>query len=158
MVAAGLFLFIKYSTLLEQTSDMQGFMTYTGFITGFLTAFQGVCLADHKSALASSTCDQIGLMILTCGIGNTNLALFQFSVHAFYKSLLFLAVGALIHKFGEQESRFLVITQDQAPIAVGGYQVGGLSLASFPGSISHFSKSLILNAIFLGNYGFTSFI
>jgi len=155
MVAAGLILLIKCNGCIQQLSSILSLLMCIGLLTSLLSSFESICIFDHKSVLAGSTCDQLGFMFLIYGCGNTNLSLFHFCTHAFYKSLLFLSLGAFIHQTGEQESRLTSILPIHAPLLNSCYQIGALSLLAFPGSISHYSKSLILNTVYIDNYGFS---
>lgn len=158
MVAAGFLLLIKYNGLVEQTTIMLPLLFFIGSLTSLISSLEGICLFDHKSVLAGSTCDQLGLMFIIYGCGNVDLAFFQFCTHAFYKSLLFLGLGALIHQTSEQESRLMAILPKQTPIVVVCYQSGLLALLGFPGAISHYSKSLILNTMYIQGTGLINFI
>jgi NADH:ubiquinone oxidoreductase subunit 5 (subunit L)/multisubunit Na+/H+ antiporter MnhA subunit len=158
MVAAGFLLLIKYNGLLEQTTVILPCLFLIGAVTSLISSLEGVCLFDHKSVLAGSTCDQLGLMFIIYGCGNVNLAFFQFCTHAFYKSLLFLSLGALIHQTGEQESRLMSIIPSQTPIIIVCYQSGLFALLGFPGIISHYSKALILNTIYIQGHGTVNFV
>ena len=140
MVAAGFIMLIKYMFICNFSIIALPILFYCGFLTSFISSMQSVCLFDHKSILAGSTCDQLGLLFVLYGCNNYNLAFCHFFTHAFYKSLLFLSLGALIHQTTEQEGRFMSIIPQQTPIISTSYQIGLLSLLGFPGIISHFSK------------------
>lgn len=148
MVAAGFLLLIKFSGLVSQTTLITPCVFYIGTITCLLVSIEGICIFDHKSVLAGSTCEQLGLMFIIYGCGNFDLAFFHFCTHAFYKSLLFLSLGALIHQTGEQESRLMSILPTHTPLLVIIYQFGLLALLGCPGSISHYSKALILSTLY----------
>jgi NADH:ubiquinone oxidoreductase subunit 5 (subunit L)/multisubunit Na+/H+ antiporter MnhA subunit len=148
MVAAGLILLCKCNGLLQQFSNLPLLVMLIGLVSSLLASIESICLFDYKSILAGSTCDQLGFMFLVYGVGNVNLSLFQFYTHAFYKSLLFLSLGILIHQSGEQESRLFSILYEHNPVAVIAYNIGLFSLVGAPGTISHYSKSLILNTFY----------
>jgi NADH-quinone oxidoreductase subunit L len=158
MVAAGVLLLFKYLGYINQSSETKSSISNMGFTTGTMNSFHGLCLLDSKSLLASSTCDQIGLMFLLCGIGEAVLAFIQFVAHSLYKSLLFLSTGVLIHQSGEQESRGLTVMKNHSPITVACYQIGMVSLVGLPGSVSHYSKALLLNLTFKTVSGVSSCI
>lgn len=108
MVVAGLLLLIKFSVFLNQTTYLLPLLLVIGFLTALTASCESLCTGDIKSSLASSTCEQIGLMFIIYGMGYLNLAFFHFCTHAFYKSFAFLSVGLVIHAFGESEGEFSV--------------------------------------------------
>lgn len=144
MVAAGLMLMLKLTSFMHQLPVVLFIVAIIGFLTNLSSSLEGLVITDYKSALAGSTCDQLGLMFLIYGYGQGDLVFFHFLNHAFYKSLLFLTLGALIHQTGEQEGRFFLITTKQTPLIFITYQIGFVSLIGFPGAISHYSKASII--------------
>lgn len=156
MVAAGLILYIKIHLVISNAPLILTLILCLGFITSTLSSLESLCLFDHKSVLAGSTCDQLGLMFLIYGLGLIDLSFFQFCTHAFYKSLLFLSLGAIIHQSNEQDSRLLSVSYKSAPLILVSFEIGLVSLMGLPGSISHYSKSLIFNSIYTNNYGFSN--
>ncbi len=158
MVAAGFLLLIKYSQLLDNSVIGLPLIFYCGFLTSLVSSLESLCLFDHKSVLAGSTCDQLGMLFIIYGCGNINLAFFHFCTHAFYKSLLFLSLGAIIHQTSEQESRLITLVQQQTPLITITYQIGLLSLLGFPSIISHYSKALLINTFYIQSFGLTSYI
>lgn len=158
MVAAGFLLLIKYNGLIEQVSIALPLLFLIGFLTSFISSFESLCLYDHKSVLAGSTCDQLGMLFSIYGCGNLDLSFFHFYNHAFYKSLLFLTLGALIHQTSEQDSRFITILTTQTPLIISNYQIAILALLGFPSIISHYSKALIINTLYIQNYSITNYI
>lgn len=144
MVAAGLMLMLKLTNFMHQLPVTLLLVAVVGFLTNLSSSLEGLVIMDYKSALAGSTCDQLGLMFLIYGYGQSDLVFFHFLNHAFYKSLLFLTLGALIHQTGEQEGRFFIISTRQTPLIFITYQIGFISLIGFPGAISHYSKASIV--------------
>lgn len=147
MVAAGVLVMLKLTNLIHQSPTTLFIIILVGFFTTTISNLEGLVIVDYKSALAGSTSDQLGLLFLIYGYGFHDLVILHFLNHAFYKCLLFLSLGAIIHQTGEQESRFFTVSVKQSPIIFITYLIGLFSLGGLPGSNSHYSKAEILSAL-----------
>lgn len=105
MVTAGVFLFIRCSFIFEYSEVTLFLAVIIGISTIVFAGFSAILQNDIKKIVAYSTCSQLGYMILACGLSGYQLALFHLFNHAFFKALLFLASGAIIHSSGEQDIR-----------------------------------------------------
>src|ERR1700744_549967 len=106
MVTAGGFLIIKCSPLFEYVPNILIMLTFIGALTAFFSATAGLFQNDIKKVIAYSTCSQLGYMIFACGLSNYSLSLFHLTNHAFFKALLFLSAGSIIHgMLDEQDMR-----------------------------------------------------
>jgi len=113
----------------------------TLFVSGLIAAFQN----DIKKIVAYSTCSQLGYMVFSCGLSGYNLALFHLFNHAFFKALLFLACGSLIHALkGEQDIRKMGGLHEILPITYISFLIGSASLMGVPFFSGFFSKDSIL--------------
>ncbi|MGL6097098.1 MAG: NADH-quinone oxidoreductase subunit L [Fimbriiglobus sp.] len=145
MVAAGVYLAARCSFLF--TPDVLTFIAYTGAITAFFAATAACVQTDIKRVLAYSTCSQLGLMMLGIGLGNNTAALFHLLTHAFFKALLFLAAGSVIHGLHhEQDLRKMGGLRRRMPITAYTMLVGVLAISGFPFLSGWYSKGLILSA------------
>src|SRR6185312_9987582 len=97
MVTAGVFLIVRCATLFEYAPKTLLIVTLVGATTTFLAASAGLVQNDLKKVIAYSTCSQLGYMVFVCGLSNYTLSLFHLTNHAFFKALLFLSAGAVIH-------------------------------------------------------------
>ncbi len=102
MVTAGIFLVVRSSALFSLAPFTQDVILYTGLITALLTASIGVFQNDIKKVLAYSTVSQLGLMFVALGLGAYSAAMFHVTTHAFFKALLFLGAGSVIHALGRR--------------------------------------------------------
>src|ERR1700709_242147 len=103
MVTAGVFLLIRCSPLFEFLPNILTFITFIGATTAFFAASVGLVQNDIKKVIAYSTCSQLGYMVFCCGLSHYHLSLFHLSNHAFFKALLFLSAGAIIHSIGNEQ-------------------------------------------------------
>jgi len=105
MVTAGVFLLVRCSPLFEYASFCLCFIALIGALTALFGATVACFQEDLKKIIAYSTCSQLGYMVLACGLSLYSTGLFHFFNHAFFKALLFLSAGAVIHSlFGEQSN------------------------------------------------------
>ncbi len=145
MVTAGVFLIIKCSPLFEYTPKILVFVTFIGALTAFFSATVGLVQNDIKKVIAYSTCSQLGYMIFACGLSNYHVAFFHLSNHAFFKALLFLSAGAIIHSLSnEQDMRKYGSLIHLLPFTSVMLLIGSLSLMGFPFLTGFYSKDLIL--------------
>lgn len=145
MVTAGVFLIIRCSPLFEATPYVLVIITFIGAATAFMAATSGLMQNDLKKIIAYSTCSQLGYMIFICGLSGYSISFFHLTNHAFFKALLFLSAGAVIHAVsGEQDLRrfggFLRIL----PYTYIMFVIGSLALMGFPFLTGFYSKDIIL--------------
>jgi proton-translocating NADH-quinone oxidoreductase chain L len=149
MVTAGVFLIIKCSPLFEYVPSILSFMTFVGATTAFFAATVGLVQNDIKKVIAYSTCSQLGYMIFACGLSNYHVSLFHLANHAFFKALLFLSAGAIIHSLSnEQDMRKYGNLSPLLPFTSIMLLIGSLSLMGFPFLTGYYSKDLILELAF----------
>ena len=145
MVTAGVFLIIKCSPLFEYVPSMLSFITFIGATTAFFSATVGLVQNDMKKVIAYSTCSQLGYMMFACGLSNYHVSLFHLANHAFFKALLFLSAGAIIHSLAnEQDMRKYGNLSQLLPFTTIMLLIGSLSLMGFPFLTGYYSKDLIL--------------
>ena len=145
MVTAGVFLIIRFSPLLEFSSFTLSLLIIIGSLTAFFASFTGIFQSDLKKIIAYSTCSQLGYMMFSCGLSHYNLSLFHLANHAFFKALLFLAAGSIIHAISdEQDLRRMGAFLPNLPLTYSAFFVGSLALAGFPFLTGFYSKDLIL--------------
>ena len=149
MVTAGVFLVARFSPLLVAAPDALSFVAFIGATTAFFAATIGLVQTDIKRVIAWSTCSQLGYMFLGCGVGAFNAGLFHLFTHAFFKALLFLAAGSVIHALsGEQDLFRMGALWRKLPVTYGTMWCGALALAGVPPFAGFWSKDAILNASF----------
>jgi NADH-ubiquinone oxidoreductase chain 5 len=149
MVTAGVFLLTRMSFLLELTTHCLVLISIVGALTSIFAATIGLVQNDLKKIIAYSTCSQLGYMIFICGLSNYNVSMFHLFNHAFFKSLLFLTAGAVIHSVqDEQDMRKLGGLQRLLPISYSGILIGSLALTGFPFLSGFYSKEIILEIAF----------
>jgi NADH-ubiquinone oxidoreductase chain 5 len=149
MVTAGVFLIIRCSTVFEYADSVLVVITLIGALTAFFSATIGIFQNDLKRIIAYSTCSQLGYMVFACGLSSYPEALFHLVNHGFFKALLFLSAGSIIHGFSdEQDIRKMGGLGRLFPVTYIMFLVGSLSLMGFPFLSGFFSKDLILEAAF----------
>jgi NADH-ubiquinone oxidoreductase chain 5 len=145
MVTAGVFLIIKCSPLFEYVPTVLSIITFVGATTAFFSATVGLVQNDIKKVIAYSTCSQLGYMIFACGLSTYHVSLFHLANHAFFKALLFLSAGAIIHSVSnEQDMRKFGALGPLLPFTSIMLLIGSLSLMGFPFLTGFYSKDLIL--------------
>ena len=148
MVTAGVFLIIRCSPLIEYNPWILSLLLIIGGITCFFSATIGLFQNDLKKVIAYSTCSQLGYMVFICGMSNYSLALFHLFNHAFFKALLFLSAGCIIHAMGdEQDMRKYGGLLKIMPFTYSTFFIGSLSLMGFPFLSGFYSKDLILEIV-----------
>jgi NADH-quinone oxidoreductase subunit L len=159
MVAAGVFLVARMSPLLNQAPFALEMVTFIGATTALFAGTVGCVQNDIKRIIAYSTCSQLGYMFLAAGLGAYPVAMFHLINHAFFKALLFLAAGSVIHAMSdEQDIRKMGGLGKKLPITYGVMLCGALALAGIPPFSGYYSKDAILGAAFathtdVGLYG-----
>ena len=149
MVTAGVFLIIRSAPLFEKTPLTLVFVTIIGALTAFFAATSGLVQNDLKKVIAYSTCSQLGYMVMVCGISSYSTSLFHLMNHAFFKALLFLSAGSVIHAVSdEQDLRKMGGLLKSIPFTYVMVLIGSLSLMGFPYLTGFYSKDLILELVF----------
>ena len=164
MVTAGVFLLVRMSPILTAAPQALMLVTIIGTITCFFAATVALVQTDIKRVIAYSTCSQLGYMILAVGIGMPNAAMFHLITHAFFKALLFLGAGSVIHAMsGEQNMSKMGGIYKMIPYTYVFMWIGTLAIVGFPLLSGYFSKDLILEGAYInffkqleGNYSLTS--
>src|SRR5882672_7620591 len=155
LVTAGLYLLLRSSPLLEYSSTALLVITLTGATTAFFAATCGLVQNDLKRIIAFSTISQLGYMVMAVGLSQYNVALMHVINHAFFKALLFLGAGAVIHSFSDQQDiRRLGGLIKILPFTYTAILAGSLSLLAFPWLTGFYSKDLIIELAF-GQYSFS---
>nr|WBU10830.1 NADH dehydrogenase subunit 5 [Malassezia nana] len=145
LVSAGVYVLLRSSPLLEYSSTALIAITWIGSITAFFAASTGLFQNDVKRVIAYSTCSQMGYLFLACGLSQYNTALFHLVNHAFFKALLFLSAGAVLHAtFDQQDQRRLGGFLPILPFTYTAILIGSLSLMAIPFMTGFYSKDLIL--------------
>ena len=135
----------RCSPLFEYAPTALMVVTALGGMTCFFAATTGVVQNDLKRVIAYSTCSQLGYMVFACGLSSYNVGVFHLMNHAFFKGLLFLSAGSVIHALSdEQDMRKMGGTVQLLPFTYGMMVIGSLSLVGFPFLTGYYSKDLIL--------------
>jgi NADH-ubiquinone oxidoreductase chain 5 len=154
MVTAGVFLIARSSPLFEYTPFMLKVITLLGACTAFFAATIGLTQNDLKRVIAYSTCSQLGYMIFACGLSNYSVGVFHLVNHAFFKALLFLGAGSVIHAVAdEQDMRKMGGLKLLVPFTYSMMVIGSLALIGFPFLTGFYSKDVILEVAY-GKYSF----
>ncbi len=152
MVTAGVFLLARCSFLFEFSPSALVFVQYVGACTAIFAASTGLFQNDMKKVIAYSTCSQLGYMVFAAGLSNYDVSVFHLSNHAFFKALLFLAAGSVIHAVSdEQDMRKMGGLKRLLPFAYSVIVIGSLALVGFPFLAGFYSKDVILEAAFAQN-------
>lgn len=145
MVTAGVFLIIRCSHLFEYSPLALSIVTIVGSMTAFFAATTGLFQNDMKRVIAYSTCSQLGYMVFACGLSSYDVAIFHLSNHAFFKALLFLGAGSIIHAVSdEQDMRRLGGLKNLLPFSYAVMTIASLALVGFPFLSGYYSKDVIL--------------
>lgn len=161
MVTAGVFLVARMSPLYELSLEAREVVTIVGATTAFFAATVALTQNDIKKVIAYSTCSQLGYMFFACGVGAYAAAIFHLMTHAFFKALLFLSAGSVIHAVAdEQDMRKMGGLYQKIPITYTYMWIGNLALAGLPFFAGFYSKDIILESAFAANsnvglYAFT---
>ncbi len=169
MVTAGVFLVVRCSPLFEYSQTALNIVTIVGMTTAIFAASVALVQNDIKKIVAYSTCSQLGYMFFAAGVGAYHVAIFHLFTHAFFKALLFLGSGSVIHAFkDEQDIRNMGGVRKKLPYTYIFMLIGTLALTGFPFLSGFYSKDAIiefayLNKSILGNYAvvigiFTAFL
>ena len=160
MVTAGVFLVCRMSPLIEYAPLTLEIITFVGAFTAIFAATIGLTQFDIKRVIAYSTCSQLGYMFFAAGVSAYPAAMFHLTTHAFFKALLFLGAGSVIHALSnEQDMRKMGGIWKKIPVTYGLMWIGSLALAGVPFFAGYYSKDLILEAAWASKstFGTTAF-
>ena len=158
MVTAGVYLLMRSSPLIEYSSTVLLLIIWIGAITTIVSSIIGLFQYDIKKVIAYSTMSQLGMMIIAIGLSSYNIALFHLINHAFYKGLLFLGAGAVIHSVSDiQDFRKYGGLVVFLPLTYSVMLIASLSLVAFPFMTGFYSKDFILESSY-GQFLFSSFV
>jgi NADH-quinone oxidoreductase subunit L len=150
MVTAGVYMIARTHFLFDRSPFALGVVAIIGAATAFFAATMGLVQNDIKRVLAYSTISQLGYMFLGCGVAAYSAAIFHLMTHAFFKALLFLAAGSVIHAMGgEQDMRKMGGLWNKIPVTFWTMTAAVFAIAGFPPLAAFFSKDAILYATFL---------
>jgi NADH-ubiquinone oxidoreductase chain 5 len=156
MVTAGVYLLMRASPLIEYSSTVLILCLWVGAITSVFSSLVGLFQQDIKKVIAYSTMSQLGMMVIAVGLSSYNIALFHLINHAFYKGLLFLAAGSVIHAVGDnQDFRKYGGLRLFLPLTYSVMVIASLSLVAFPFMTGFYSKDFILESAY-GQFYFSS--
>ena len=158
MVTAGVFMVARLSPLFEFSPTALGVVTFVGATTAFFAATVGLVQNDIKRVVAYSTCSQLGYMFVAIGVGAYAAGIFHLFTHAFFKALLFLGSGSVIHALhDEQDMRHMGGLRKILPYTWFAMLIGTLALTGFPLLAGYYSKDAIIEAAFVSHSGISSY-
>jgi len=149
MVTAGIYLVVRSNFLYTLAPSTMDFIMYIGLITSLIASFIALRQNDIKKVLAYSTVSQLGFMFIALGVGSYTTAMFHLITHAFFKALLFLGSGSVIHAMGgEQDMRNMGGLKNKIPLTYWTFLIGTLAITGFPFLSGMISKDEILTVAF----------
>ena len=152
MVTAGVFLVVRCSPLFEFSQVALNIVVIVGMVTAIFAASVALVQNDIKKIVAYSTCSQLGYMFFAAGVGAYHVAIFHLFTHAFFKALLFLGSGSVIHAFNnEQDIRNMGGVRKKLPFTYFFMLIGTLALTGFPFLSGFYSKDAIIEFAYLSN-------
>ncbi|MBU6338935.1 MAG: NADH-quinone oxidoreductase subunit L [Rickettsiales bacterium] len=155
MVTAGVFLVARCSPIFEYSEVALMMVTIVGATTAIFAATIAITQNDIKRIIAYSTCSQLGYMFFACGVSAYSAAIFHLATHAFFKALLFLGAGSVIHAMHhEQDIQKMGGIWKKIPITYAMMWIGSLALAGFPPFAGFYSKDVILEAAYMSHTPF----
>jgi len=158
MVTAGVFMLCRLSPLFEAVPEVLAFVCVVGALTAFVAATIGMTQWDIKRVIAYSTMSQLGYMFFAIGVSAYGAAMFHLMTHAFFKALLFLGAGSVIHAVsGEQDLRKMGGLWKKIPATYALMWIGSLALAGVPFFAGYFSKDIILESAWAAHSGVGQF-
>ena len=156
MVTAGVYLLMRSSPLIEYSNTVLLLCLWIGAITTVFSSLIGLFQQDIKKVIAYSTMSQLGMMVIAIGLSSYNVAIFHLVNHAFYKGLLFLGAGAVIHAVSDnQDFRKYGGLKSFLPLTYSVMLIASLSLVAFPFMTGFYSKDLIIESAY-GQFCFSS--
>src|SRR6056297_2607475 len=161
MVTAGVFLVCRMSPIMEYAPEAMMFVTFLGATTAFFAATVGLVQNDIKRVIAYSTCSQLGYMFVAAGVGVYSVAMFHLLTHAFFKAMLFLGAGSVIHGMHhEQDMRNYGGLRKKMPMTFWAMLIGtlaitgvGIPLTGWIGFAGFASKDAVIESAFVGSQG-----
>ncbi len=154
MVTAGVFMVCRLSPMFEYAPTALAVVCFVGASTAFFAATVGLVQNDIKRVIAYSTCSQLGYMFFAAGVSAYSAAMFHLITHAFFKALLFLGAGSVIHAMSdEQDMRKMGGLWKLIPVTYALMWIGNLALAGIPPFAGFFSKDVILEAAWAAHSG-----
>lgn len=145
MVTAGVYLMVRLAALFLLAPRVLHFATYIGSLTMIFGATTALYQSDVKKIIAFSTCSQLGYMVVACGLSHFSVAFFHLTTHAFFKALLFLCAGVIIHSLdGEQDLRRMGALRNQLPLVYVTFSIASAALMGIPFFSGYYSKDLII--------------
>ena len=160
MVTAGVFLVCRMSPLMEYAPEAMGFVTFLGATTAFFAATVGLVQNDIKRVIAYSTCSQLGYMFVAAGVGVYSVAMFHLFTHAFFKAMLFLGAGSVIHAMHhEQDMRNYGGLRKKIPYTFWAMMIGTLAITgvgiplTYYGFAGFLSKDAVIESAWAGTQG-----
>jgi NADH-quinone oxidoreductase subunit L len=158
MVTAGVFMVARLSPLFELSHTALAVVTLVGATTAFFAATVGLVQNDIKRVVAYSTCSQLGYMFVAMGVGAYSVGIFHLFTHAFFKALLFLGSGSVIHAMHhEQDMRRMGGLWNKLPVTYVTMIIGTLALTGFPLTAGYYSKDAIIEAAYAGHNPFAAY-
>jgi len=158
MVTAGVYLLMRSSPLIEYSNTVLLLCLWIGAITTVFSSLIGLFQQDIKKVIAYSTMSQLGMMVIAIGLSSYNIAIFHLVNHAFYKGLLFLGAGAVIHAVADnQDFRKYGGLKSFLPLTYSVMLIASLSLVAFPFMTGFYSKDLIIESAY-GQFCFSSIV
>jgi NADH-quinone oxidoreductase subunit L len=155
MVTAGVYMVSRSHVIFERAPIALTVVAIIGTLTAFFAATIGIAQTDIKKVLAYSTVSQLGYMFMACGVGAFSAGIFHLMTHAFFKGLLFLAAGSVIHAVGgEQDMRKMGGLRKKIPWTFWTMTAGTLAIAGIPGLAGFFSKDEILWRAYQANWAY----
>ncbi len=152
MVTAGIYLIVRSHFFYDLTPFVLDFILGIGLVTSLITAFIGLRQNDIKKVLAYSTVSQLGFMVMALGVGAYVTAMFHLITHAFFKALMFLGAGSVIHAMGgEQDMRFMGGLRKKIPLTYWTFFIGTLAICGVPPLSGMISKDEILVMLYAKN-------
>jgi len=157
MVTAGVFMVARLSPIFEYAPNAALVVIVIGATTAFFAATVGLVQNDIKRVIAYSTCSQLGYMFVALGVGAYSAGIFHLFTHAFFKALLFLGAGSVIHAMHhEQDMRNMGGLRKHIPLTAAAMTIGTLALTGFPLFAGYFSKDAIIESAYAAHKGFAS--
>jgi NADH-quinone oxidoreductase subunit L len=157
MVTAGVFMVARLSPVFELAPAALTVVIVIGATTAFFAATVGLVQNDIKRVIAYSTCSQLGYMFVALGVGAYSAGIFHLFTHAFFKALLFLGAGSVIHAMHhEQDMRNMGGLRKHIPFTAAMMTIGTLALTGFPFTAGYFSKDAIIESAYAAHTGYAS--
>ena len=160
MVTAGVFLICRMSPIMEFAPDTMSFIVFIGASTAFFAASVGLVQNDIKRVIAYSTCSQLGYMFVAAGLGVYSVAMFHLLTHAFFKAMLFLGAGSVIHGMHhEQDMRNFGGLRKKMPYTFWAMMIGTLAITGVGIPLTHYgfagflSKDAVIESAYAGTQG-----